>query len=296
MLGQLFDFGFGQKAVGQTGNHFAALGTRRRFHLNDHVKTAQKGPVHHINTVGNPHRRHGVLLEHAVEPTFIQLVVFLPIVEHIFHLIKQQQHVLLGKNVLCRAQSAHARFTAGGIALIIRPSHFDALQAQVLRQGPREFGFACACHTVHQNIAAFVLLSHHFGQVVLQRRHQSAQMAEVLQTQLRGRRGVHMALEQFNWADDFLAHPFGKLAAHQINFAAQRVFAGVIEFQQACMEQGLLMPQSMAHFSLGQLQHHRQTQHHLAAVKLTHELRCLREHIGLIHQNHKCEDFGFHRA
>ena len=56
------------------------------------------------------------------------------------------------------------------------------------------------------------------------------------------------------------------------------------------------MPQSMAHFGLAQLQHHRQTQHHLAAVELTHELRRLREHIGLVHQNHKRKDFGFHRA
>ena len=217
--------------MGQTGNHFAALGTRRRFHLNDHVKAAQKRPVHHIHTVGNPHRRHGVLLEHAVEPTFVQLIVFLPIVEHIFHFIKQQQHVLFGKNVLCRAQSAHARFTTGRIALIVGPSHFDAFQTQVLRQCAGEFGFACACHTVHQDIAALVLFCHHFGQVVLQRRHQSAQVAEVLQIQLSGRRGVHMALEQGHWADDFLAHPFGKLAAHQINFAAQWVFTGMVDFQ-----------------------------------------------------------------
>ena len=166
--------------MGQTGNHFAALGTWRRFHFDDHVEAAQERPVHHVDSVGNPHRRHGILLQHAIEPTLVQLVVFLPIVEHILHFIKQQQHVLLGKNVLRCTQSTHARFTTGRIAFIIGPSHFDALQTQVLRQCPRELGFACTCHAVHQNIAALVLFGHHFGQIVLQRRYQSTQMVEVL--------------------------------------------------------------------------------------------------------------------
>ena len=34
-----------------------------------------------------------------------------------------------------------------------------------------------------------------------------------------------MALEQLDRADDLLAHPLGKLTAHQIDFTAQRVFA-----------------------------------------------------------------------
>ena len=55
------------------------------------------------------------------------------------------------------------------------------------------------------------------------------------------------------------------------------------------------MSQSQAYFGLSQLQHHRQAQHHLTAVKLAHELRRLGKHIGLVHQNDKSQDFCFNR-
>ena len=74
------------------------------------------------------------------------------VVEHVFHLVKQQQRLALCQKALRGAEGAQAVDRANRVAVIVLAGHLKQIAAQVLRQGARELGLARAGRAVHVQV------------------------------------------------------------------------------------------------------------------------------------------------
>ena len=176
-----------------------ALAARRHGQLEHHVEAADEGGVHPGDGVGQPQRGHGVVLQHAVEPGLVRLgssALQRAVVEHVFHLVKQQQRLALCQKALRGAEGAQAVDRTDRVAVIVLAGHLKQIAAQVLRQGARELGLARAGRAVHVQVDPAPLRALRVAQPGVHDVQRRLYVAVVGQRKMPRRGGLDLAAQQ----------------------------------------------------------------------------------------------------